>query len=371
MHLLNGSPAALEALARAYAASGETDKAVTALARFADLGLADDELLGGHDRRLASLARLPAYREVLAHFSRNEVPIVLSKVAFTLKDSGLLPEDIDYDARSHSFLITSVLERKIVRVRGDGSATDFAFSPDRWPMVALKIDAARNRVWATEVAFDGLTLAPKSAWGRSAVLAFDLESGRLLARIEAPMHASPGDLVLTPQGEPLVSDGDNGVLYRASQGRLTEINRSDFISPQTAAVAAARGLLFVPDYVRGIARSDLRASRVAWLNPDGADRVALIGIDGLYVHGRTLVATQNGTAPERVVLFELDPSLTHVVSSKVIEQSAGSGTDPTHGVVVGDRFYYIVNSGWAQLDEKGGLKAGASLTPARIMRYDF
>ena len=122
----------------------------------------------------------------MARFSRNEAPILLSRVAFTLRDSGLLPEDIDYDAGSHSFLVTSVLERKIIRVRTDRSAADFAFSPDHWPMVALKIDAARNRVWATEVAFNGFTAAPKSAWGRSAVLAFDLRSGRLLERIEAP-----------------------------------------------------------------------------------------------------------------------------------------------------------------------------------------
>ncbi|MFZ1099345.1 MAG: hypothetical protein WAN26_08065 [Steroidobacteraceae bacterium] len=178
-------------------------------------------------------------------------------------------------------------------------------------------------------------------------------------------------MVLTPEGEPLVSDGDNGVLYRASQGRLTELNRSDFISPQTPTVGPAQQTLFVPDYVRGIAKSDLRAARVEWLNQDDADRVAIIGIDGLYVHGRTLVATQNGTSPERVVLFELDPSLSHIVSSEVIERSAASGTDPTHGVVVGDTFYYIANSGWAQLDEHGSVRAGVSLSPARIMRYDF
>jgi hypothetical protein len=375
LHLLNGSPAALEALARAYAASGETDKALAALDQLADLGLADEGLLTDGDRRLAAIANLPAYRQILARFSRNQAPVLLSKVAFTLPDAGLLAEDIDYDAHSRSFLVTSVLEHRIIRVRSDGAGSDFAASPDGWPMVALKVDAPRERVWATEVAFDGFAAAPRSAWGRSALLAFDLRSGRILQRIEAPLHASLGDMVLTPQGEPLVSDGDNGVLYRLSRGRLIEANRADFISPQTPAMAPGRTqaqpACFVPDYVRGIARFDVRSAHADWLNQDGSDKVALIGIDGLYIHHRSLIATQNGVSPERVVLFELDPSFTHIVSSRVIEQSAATGTDPTHGVVVADSFYYIANAGWAQLDEHGELRAGAKLTAARVMRYDF
>lgn len=375
LHLLNGSPAALEALARAYVASGETDRALAALNRFADLGLADDGLLTDGDRRLAAIANLPAYKQLLARLSRNQAPVLLSKVAFTLPDAGLLAEDIDYDTRSRSFLVSSVLEHKIIRVRPDGSATDFAVSPDGWPMVALKVDAPQNRVWATEVAFDGFAAAPRSAWGRSALLAFDLRSGRILQRIEAPLHSSLGDMALTPHGEPLVSDGDNGVLYRVSGERLVEANRGDFISPQTPAMAPrptqAQAACFVPDYVRGIARFDLRTAHADWLNQDGSDKVALIGIDGLYIHRSSLIATQNGVSPERVVLFELDPSFTHIVSSRVIEQSAATGTDPTHGVVVADSFYYIANAGWAQLDEHGEVRAGAKLTPARVMRYDF
>lgn len=369
-HLLNGSPATLEALARAYAASGERDKALAALEQFADLGLANEALLTGRDPRLAGIDDQPAYEQILKRLSRNRQPVQLSKLAFALPDAGLLAEDIDYDPRSRTFLLTSVLERKIIRVQSTGSATDFAASPDHWPMVAIKVDASRNRVWATEVAFDGFTVAPSSAWGRSAVLVFDLRSGQLLQRIEGPPHSALGDLVLTPAGDALVSDGDNGVLYRASRGHLFDVNRSEFISPQTPAVASAQ-TLFVPDYVRGIARSDLRTAHLVWLNQDDADKVALIGVDGLYVHARSLVATQNGTSPERVILFDLDASLTHVVSSKVIEQSPGTGADPTHGVVIGDSFYYIANSGWAQLDEHGEVKPGARLTPARIMRYDF
>src|SRR5215472_6725805 len=42
--LLNGSPQAVEALARAYAAAGDKPNAIAALNRFANLGLSDDGL---------------------------------------------------------------------------------------------------------------------------------------------------------------------------------------------------------------------------------------------------------------------------------------------------------------------------------------
>ena len=54
---------------------------------------------------------------------------------------------------------------------------------------------------------------------------------------------------------------------------------------------------------------------------------------------------------------------------KVIESNTPTLGDPTHGVVVGDIFYYIANSGWSELDDHGDLKPGAKLTAARIMQF--
>jgi hypothetical protein len=314
---------------------------------------------------------LTPYQQILDRLRKNEAPIALAEPAITLPDAGLLAEEIDYDPSTRSFLITSIREAKIVRVRRDGSATDFASSPDRWPMVALKIDARRRRVWATEVAFEGFVFTPKSAWGGSAVLCFDLTTSRLLRRIEGPPHTSLGDMALAPDGDPIVSDGDGGGLYRVTNGAITAIDNTNFISPQTSALLRGTDQVFVPDYARGVAAFSLADRRVSWLNVDDADKVALDGIDGLYAWRGSLILTQNGTTPERVLVLGLDSSRTHIVSQKVIEQATPGFADPTHGVVVGDTFWFIVNSGWAQLDERGNVKPGAPLTPARILRYSL
>jgi sugar lactone lactonase YvrE len=371
--LVHNSPASLETLAQAYAAAGDNDKAIAALDQFAEMGQADDEMLQGKDKAFAQLHALPAYQAVLKKFAENEKPISRAETAFVLSDANLLAEDIDYDPRTKSFLITSVLEKKIVRVTQDGKTADFAKSPSGWPMLAIKVDAQRNRVWATEVALDGFKSASLTDWEKSAVLCFDLLSGRLLRRIEGPPHSALGDMTLTSQGDPIVSDGDSGGVYRVQAKSLQRLDRGDFISPQTPAMHPDGKHVYVPDYTRGIGLLDLASKEVTWLVSSGSKPYALGGVDGLYFDQlgahRWLILTQNGVSPERVLRLQLDSTLTHVASEEIIERSTPTLGDPTHGVIVGDSFYYIANSGWNHLDDHGALLPGASLTPARIMRY--
>ena len=88
----------------------------------------------------------------------------------------------------------------------------------------------------------------------------------------------------------------------------------------------------------------------------------------MYLHKGSLIAVQNGSAPERVVRFGLDSEFKEVTSEEVIERATSTLGDPTHGVIVGDSFYYIANSGWDSLDEVGRLNTGSQMTHAQIMR---
>ena len=99
--------------------------------------------------------------------------------------------------------------------------------------------------------------------------------------------------------------------------------------------------------------------------------LSLNGIDGLYISGRTIVATQNGVSPERVVRFELDPSMTRIESESVIERATPGLGEPTHGVFRERDFYYIANSGWDALNNDGTPKPGMVPGKAALMRYSF
>jgi hypothetical protein len=367
--LLNNYPSAILSVARAYMEAGDSEKALDALTEFADMGQMDDGMIDGSNKTFAPLADSPRYKAVLEKFAQNKMPASTAETAFSLSDPGLVAEDIDFDPASKSFLITSVLEKKIVRVSESGAATDFAQSPSHWPMLAIKIDAARKLVWATEVALDGFTAAPKADWGRSAVLCFDYATGKLLRRVEGPAGAALADVVLAPNGDLILSDGEKGGVYRLRNGNLQLMDGTDFISPQTAAMLPDGKRVFVPDYLRGIGILDLDSGSLKWLVQQATPGAALNGVDGLYFHRGSLFVTQNGTSPERVVRLKLDPSFSRIVSSEIIERNTPTLGDPTHGVFVGDDFYYIANSGWSELDDHGNLKPGSKLTAAHIMRF--
>jgi sugar lactone lactonase YvrE len=298
----------------------------------------------------------------------NRSAISLGSTDFMLSDSGLLAEDVDYDPRTKRFFITSVREKKIVSFGASGAGTDFAKAPDNWPMLAIKIDPTRGVLWATEVAMQGFSFAAESDWGRSAVLCYDLKNGNLLHRVEGPRGTALGDMVLTPSGDAIVSDGDGGGVYRvtADCSAMRRIDDGDFISPQTPAMLPDGKHVFVPDYVRGIGVLEIATKQVRWLSTAG--RFALDGIDGLYFdHGR-LIAVQNGTSPERVVAFTLNVTFTKIDSETILERATNTLGDPTHGVVIGNQFYYIADSGWDVLDDHGNVKPGTKTSAPRMMR---
>jgi hypothetical protein len=218
------------------------------------------------------------------------------------------------------------------------------------------------------VAIDGFTLSPRKDWGRSAIVMYDLKSGRLLHRLEGPAHTALGDMALTADGDAIVSDGDNGGVYRVGRTSLqiARLDAGDFISPQTAAMLPDGLHVLVPDYLRGIGILNLTTKSVAWIPMEGAHNLS--GIDGIYLSGRTLIATQNGSSPERVVRFKLDATFTHVESESIIERATTNLGDPTHGVVVEGYFYYIANSGWNALDDHGERKPDIAMPQALVMR---
>jgi hypothetical protein len=364
--LLNEAPRSLLEVARADVLVGDQNAALHELEQFVRMGQSAD--LGATSADFSPLLKNENFAKIQSGIEANRRSISLGSTAFLLSDSGLLAEDVDYEPHTKRFFITSVREKKIVSTEASGASTEFAKAPDGWPMLAVKVDPSRGVVWATEVAIQGFSAAPESDWGRSALLCYDLKNGKLLRRIEGPRPSALGDMVLTGQGDVIVSDGDGGGVYRvlANGATMQRLDNGDFISPQTPAMHPDGKRIFVPDYVRGIGVLEVATKQVRWLLMGG--RFALNGIDGLYFDRGRLIAVQNGTSPERVVAFTLDPSFTRIESETIIERSTDTLGDPTHGVVVDNDFYYIANSGWDVVDDQGNLKPGARRSAPRMMR---
>ena len=313
---LNGSPRATLQLMSAESFSGMQDEALQSFAQFVSLGQADEAVLAA--KQFDALRGLQKYQAHHAAMAANTASLSIASEAFQLS-SVPIPEDIDYDPTEKRFYISSVLGKHIVAVDVAGRSTVFAKAPDQWAVMALKVDPRRRILWATEVALEEFTSVTAKDRGRSAILLYDLRSSKLLHRIEGPRPSALGDMALDLNGDAIVSDGEHGGVYRVRRKalRFERIDRGDFVSPQTPAVLQDGKRILVPDYVRGIGILDVKTKHVVWLPMEG--KHALSGIDGLYVLGNTLIATQNGTSPERVVQFVLDDSTSRVLSERIIE----------------------------------------------------
>jgi sugar lactone lactonase YvrE len=364
--LLNEAPDSMLEVALADVHVNDLDAAFRELEQFTRMGQSSDLLATSPD--FTALLKNANFARIQNTMKANRSVISAGSTAFHLSDPSLLAEDIDYDPNTQRFFITSVRQRKIISVQGSGTSVDFARAPDNWPMLAVKVDPSRRLLWGTEVAMQGFNFAPESDWGRSAVLCYDLSTGKLLRRIEGPRGSSLGDMALTPNGDVIVSDGDRGGVYLlpAKGATLRRLDNGDFISPQTPAMHPDGKLIFVPDYLRGIGVVEIATKKARWLSMEG--KFALNGIDGLYFDRGRLIAVQNGTSPERVAVFTLDATLTRIESEMIIERSTGTLGDPTHGVVIREEFYYIANSGWDCIDDRGNMKPGAKPSAPQIMR---
>ncbi len=354
-------------LAAAEALAGNPERALAGLRHYAALGLLRSVET---DPDFASLRGSRELADILRRMEENKKPVSHSKIAFTLP-AGLLTEDIAYDSVSRCFYVSSIHKRKILRIDPGGAVSDFiAEGRDGvWGIMALSVDSKRRVLWASTSALPQSEGYRSSDEGRSAVLRYDLGTGKLQKRYDpAPGERhSFGDMTVDAAGNVVVSDSFGPVYTIRLDRDVLEalVPAGVFTSSQTPA-AAPDGRVFVSDYGRGIGIVDPATHAVSWLA--GPEDLALTGIDGLYLAGQTMIAVQNGTDPQRVLRLHLDPALGRVIRWEIIERNTPSLREPTHGVFVGTDFYYIGHSGWDEWTDEGARQPGATPKPSLVLR---
>lgn len=366
--LLNGHPNVRVVMARIDAHLGDTAGAYRNLRELGEMGVTRKI---DTDTTLASLHGTEQWNAIMARISGNGAAVGSPAKAFAMPDSEMIAEDISYDPGGKRFLVTSVRKGKIFSVTPSGIVTTFAEPvATGWGMMAVAVDSVRHLLWATTEAVPQTVGYSESLKGKSAVLKYDLKSGKLLQRYDLPVAEShqAGDIALAPNGDLIVSDGDTGAIYIVRSGKSLDllIKPGEFRSPQGPAISSDGKSFYVADYTRGLARVDLVYGAVAWLSHPS--NVAVNGIDGLtLVDGRTLLGVQNGTAPNRLLMISLDPSGSRIESARVAIQNADLLHDPTHGAFVGRDYYFIANGGFGAFGEDGKPLAGEKVVAPVIL----
>ena len=357
-------------LASAQALAGDIAGALATLRHYAALGYAADLAA---DPDFAALHGSEAYEEVGRRLRRNREPLVASRVAFELPERELLTEGIAYDPGDDVFYLGSVHQAKILRVTRAGKVSEFVPAvAGRWAPLGLRVDRKRRALWVAAAALPQTAGHDSAEGGRSAILRYDLRSGRLTARYEAPADGTPrliGDLVVSRGGEVYGSDSRAPALYRVpARGDTLErlVESPLLLSAQGLALTPDERALYVADYSRGILRVDLRTRRVAVV--EAADSVLALGIDGLYLHRGTLIGIQNGVAPHRVTRYTLSPGGDRLLRAEVLERAHPRHGEPTLGVLIDGELYYVANAQWERLGEDGRIANPDSLQRPTVLR---
>ena len=169
--------------------------------------------------------------------------------------------------------------------------------------------------------------------------------------VPAPPGAKAiGDITIGPDATVYASDPVGGGIYRKPIGAVEMeelVLPGNFVSPQGLALSQSGELLYVSDYHYGLAVVEIGEGTVRRLPSDVP--VFLDGIDGLWRHGNTLIAMQNGGSPMRIVALNLSDDGRRIIGVRVLEQAHPKWTKPRGGSISDGALYYIATGRYDRL----------------------
>jgi hypothetical protein len=335
---------------------GDKTEAMKALRRLLDQHTGYD--LAEDARTLTCLQGERGLQELLQQASKDFPSQVRSRGAFVISDRNLVPEGLAFDPVGRAFYLGSLSTAKICRISMGGAVTDFVTQNGLGVVVGLRVDAQHRILWAAN-----------QGRKEAGLWAFDLGTGKFLRKAVIPAEGHFfNDLAVGPDGDVYATDSDGSKLYRLRPaGNTLEALDLAVRRPNGIALSADGKTLFVSEMTTGILRVDTATFRSEPLGRPGT--LSLLGIDGLYAEGRTLVALHNWYTPTQIIRYHLDAALRQVERVEVLERKDPTWKLPTTGAIAEGWFYFIANAQVDRYDNKrNALTPGPPLEPIRILK---
>lgn len=308
----------------------------------------------------------PAFQAVLKKVEGKLPRLDFHPTAFTLEDRGLIPEGIAHDAKSGSFFVGSIAKGTITRVEPPAQSYTFV-GPEAGldAVLGLAVDTPRRLLYV--VSTSALTNAGRAKL-RNAVVSFDLDSGRLVRRVDVPAAKQLNDVAVAPGGRVFASDSEAGTIFEIPKDGPAKV-----LVPE-GQVRGSNGLAVWPDLKRlyvahstGIVLVDPATGAVKRVPPPPRETVA--AIDGLYVWQGGLVGVQNFTTPGRVIFMELSPdggTITRVRT--LLSHHHPALFEPTTGAPTDNGFYLLAASAVRRFNREGKIDDPATVPKPAVLR---
>lgn len=266
-------------------------------------------------------------------------------------DGFTLTDAVAYAPDSRQIYAAGIRTGKIVAVSPQGARDVITFRPG---VAAYGLGLRDGSIWATTAAsrqtasYDGKAIASK-------VVAINPANGQVTASFSDASRPDRrfGHLLLG-RDDLYVADSTHGEVLRLNgyAGQLQTLVPEGYMdSPSGLAENGDATVLMVSDFVSGLYRIDLAGGTMARLAaPEGG---SLLGISSLSRYGDDLIAVENGFKPAKVLRLHMSPDWMTVQSIEVLLRSDKMLSQPSQGLVDGDRFLFVAQSQWANMDDRG------------------
>ena len=354
-------------LASAYAYNKNDKMTLNILKRIA---LMDTKVEISDDETFIAFTKT-AYYDDLKEFKKVlDVPLLNSEKVTVLNDKLLHPEGLVY-LQGQGWLATSLRKRKIVSFDiKSGNCNDWLSEKDMLAVFSIKADKEGKYIWAATAAIPEMEGYNESMEGKSEVLKVDIMTKEIVKRFSVEGNHLFGDLLVTNSGEVYVSDSNTPAIYKIERDGISKWLdfQTEAYNFQGITVDEKNHLLFVADYLKGIAAISLKDKKHVWFTfPEGTIQK---GIDGLTYYNNTLLAIHNGIAPIRIIQYKLNEFQNAFVGYTIIDNNREEFNEPVLGTIYNDEFYFFGNSPWKAYNKQGKLNENLIHSPV-IYKYDL
>lgn len=287
---------------------------------------------------------------------------------------NLVPEGIAIHPDNGNIFISSIAKKKIVRVKTDGTSSDFITEgqDDFLEGLGMKVDTKRGFLWA-------LSNVRKGNQFTSQIHAFDLASGKTMHqfKITDTIPRLFNDLVIDKSGSLLITDSYHSTIYKYNPtGKNFEVfvnDTSKFKWPNGIDFLDENNLV-VATYGNGLVRINIQSKEISALS-GYKDNTIAFGLDGLVLDGNNLYGVYNagrdGYPSNAVVKYTLDNNKQQIITEAIIDKGNQAFADPTTAAKFGNKLYVIANSHLDQYNKNKEKVAGIEnhLAPLKLVLY--
>ncbi|GAB4168587.1 MAG: hypothetical protein Kow0020_02010 [Wenzhouxiangellaceae bacterium] len=358
----------------AYAGAGDRSRAFNFMLMMQQQGLSEnwDEIEG-----LDSLRDFPLYGYLRDLMREAGQPHGNAEVVAEIDPRWPMPEGIALDPDSGKLYVGTIHDGVILTKSPDTDTFEVFADADRVPelkaVMALAVDASRDVLWAATGSISQYRDYRLSDFGRTALLAFNLEDGKLIGVHPVLPDGLPhllGALSIADDGSVYAADTLTPIIYRLKPGEARPealIKTPMLVSLRGIALSPDQRKLYVADNETGIYLFDLADDYKAY-KLGAAPTLNLGGIDGLLHWNNSLVIIQNGISPQRVMRLDLNEAGTAVEQVAALAVALPDFDMPTWGTLAGDDLLYFASSHWHKVDSRGRPTVKEGLPPVKVLK---